>query len=60
MFVYVVYVKVTKPHLTKLDDHGTPIVFIDYKPRAKAWRFYDPATHHTIVSRDAVFDKSTS
>jgi hypothetical protein len=31
----VAYVKVTKPHLKKLDDCGTPVVFIGYEPGAK-------------------------
>ena len=54
------YVKVTKPHMKKLDDHGTPVVFIGYESGAKAWRFYDLVTHRAIVSRDVVFDEPTS
>jgi hypothetical protein len=54
------YVKATKPHLKKLDDRGTPVVFIGYEPGAKAWRFYDPATHRAVMSRDVVFDEPTS
>lgn len=50
----------TKPHLKKLDDRGTLVVFIGYEPGAKAWRFYDIAMRHTIMSRDTVFDESTS
>ena len=59
-FGCVAYVKATKPHMKKLDDRGTPVVFIGYKPGAKAWHFYDPATHRAVVSRDAVFDEPTS
>ena len=54
------YVKLMKPHLKKLDDCGTPVVFLGYEPGAKAWRFYDPVTHHDVVSRDVVFDETTS
>jgi hypothetical protein len=43
-FGCVVYVKVTKPHLKKLDNHGTPMVFIGYERGVKVWRFYDPAS----------------
>jgi hypothetical protein len=56
----VAYVKATKPHLKKLDDHDTLIVFIGYEPGVKAWRFYDPSTRHAVMSRDAVFDEPTS
>lgn len=50
----------TKPHLKKLDDRATPAVFIGYEQGSKAWRFYDPSTHHAIVSRDAVFEEHAS
>jgi hypothetical protein len=59
-FGCVAYVKATKPHLKKLDDHGTPVVFIGYERGTKVWRFYDPVTHHAVVSRDVVFDEPTS
>ena len=41
-FSYVAHVKVMKPHLKKLDDRSTPMVFIGYEPGAKAYRVYDP------------------
>jgi hypothetical protein len=31
------------------------MVFIGYEPGSKAWRFFNPATRHVHVSRDAVF-----
>lgn len=54
------YVKISKPHLKKLDDRATPAVFIGYEQGSKAWRFYDPVTRRAIVSRDVVFDEHTS
>jgi hypothetical protein len=33
------------------------MVFIGYEPGSKAWRFYNPATCHVHVSRDAVFEE---
>jgi hypothetical protein len=54
------FVKKVKPNLKKLEDHGTPVVFIGYEPGAKAWRFYDPVARHAVVSRDAVFDETAS
>ena len=59
-FGCVAYVKAMKPHMKNLDDRGTPVVFIGYEPGAKAWRFYDPATHRAVMSRDVVFDEPTS
>jgi hypothetical protein len=49
MFGRVVYIKMTKPHLTKLDDCDTLVVFLGYEPGANVWRFYDPTSHRTIV-----------
>jgi hypothetical protein len=56
-FGCVVFIKETKPNLKKLDDRGTPIVFIGYEPGAKAWRFYNPASRRAVVSRHAVFNE---
>jgi hypothetical protein len=60
VFGCVAYVKVNRPHLKKLDDRSTAMVFIGYEPGAKAWRFYDSATRRVHVSRDAVFQEHES
>jgi hypothetical protein len=54
------FVKSSKPHLRKLDDRGTPVVFISYMWNAKAWSFFDPVSRCTIVSRDTIFNEWTS
>jgi hypothetical protein len=59
-FRWVAYIKATKSRLKKLEDRGTPAVFIGYERGAKAWSFYDPVSRHTVVSRDAVFDEPAS
>jgi transposase InsO family protein len=59
-FGCVAYLKTTRPNLRKLDDRGTPAVFIGYEPGAKAWRFYDPALRRAVVSRDVVFNEPAS
>jgi hypothetical protein len=59
-FGCIAYVKSSKPHLRKLDDRDTPVVFIGFERGAKAWRFFDPASRRAVVSRDAIFDESTS
>jgi hypothetical protein len=56
-FCCVAFIKETKPNLKKLDNRGTPVVFIGYEPGAKAWRFYNPASRRAVVSRDAVFNE---
>jgi hypothetical protein len=34
------------------------MVFIEYKPGSKAYRFYSPDTGHVIISRDVVFEEA--
>jgi hypothetical protein len=50
-------VKNTKPHLKKLDDRNTCMIFVGYEPGSKAYRAYDPRTGCVHVTRDAVFDE---
>ena len=50
VFSYVVYMKITHPHLAKLDLREMKVVFIDYKPGSKAYRLYDPARERSHVS----------
>jgi hypothetical protein len=57
IFGCVGHVKVAGPHLRKLDDRSTPMVFIGYEIGSKAYRMYDPATKRLHVSRDVVFDE---
>jgi hypothetical protein len=60
MFGCVAFIKATTPHLRKLEDHGTKVVFIGYEKGAKAWRFYNPTSLRAIVSRDTIFDEQAS
>ena len=59
MFCCVAYIKVTRPHLAKLDPKGQKVVFIGYEPRSKAYRLYDPVGGRAHVSRDVIFDEGT-
>jgi hypothetical protein len=54
-----VYVRNTKPHWKKLEDHGRKIVFVGYERGTKAYRAYDPTTGRVQVTRDAVFDEDS-
>jgi transposase InsO family protein len=59
-FGCVAHVKTARPHLKKLEDRSTPMVFFGYEQGAKAWRFYDPVAQRVHVSRDAVFQEEAS
>jgi hypothetical protein len=56
-FGCVAHVKQGNKRLSKLEDRSTMMVFIEYEPSSKAWRFYNPVTRHVHVSRDAVFEE---
>ena len=60
VFGCVAFVKVTRPHLSKLDAHGMKIVFIGYEEGSKAYRLYDPMANRVHISRDVVFDGGCS
>jgi transposase InsO family protein len=57
VFGCVGHVKITRPHLQKLDDRSCPMVFIGYETGSKAYRLFDPSTRRVHVSRDVVFDE---
>jgi hypothetical protein len=56
-FGCVAHVKVTTPHLKKLDDRSRRMIFVGYEPGSMAYRVYDPATRRVHISRDVVFDE---
>ena len=49
-----VHVKTMEPHLSKLADRSTKMVFIGYERSSgtKAYRFYDPQTKRLWISRE--------
>ena len=53
------HVKKVAPHLTKLEDRSTKMVFIGYETSAhsKAYRMYDPVAKKVHISRDVVFEE---
>jgi hypothetical protein len=57
-FGCIVYVKNTKPFLSKLDDRGRRMIFIGYEQGTKAYRVYDPMTDHVHITRDVIFDEA--
>jgi hypothetical protein len=57
VFGCIAHVKVMKPHLSKLEDRSTPMVFLGYEPGSAAYRVFDPARNRVHVTRDVVFDE---
>ena len=47
----------TKPHLKKLEDRSTLMIFIGYEAGSKAYKVYNPVDGHVSVTRDVVFDE---
>jgi hypothetical protein len=56
-FGCVAHVKQGNKKLSKLDDKGMPMVFINYERGSKAWRFYNPSTERVHISCDAIFEE---
>nr|GFA23930.1 zinc finger, CCHC-type [Tanacetum cinerariifolium] len=49
------YVKITIPHLKKLDDRSIPLIYLGVEEGSKACRLYDPIAKKKHVSRDVKF-----
>jgi hypothetical protein len=58
-FGCVSFMKVTRPHLSKLDDRGKKGVFIGYEAMTKGYRIFNPVDGRVHVSKDVVFDEGT-
>ena len=59
-FGCVAHVKTAEPHVSKLADRSTKMVFIEYERSSgtKAYRFYDPRTKCLRISRNVVFEEN--
>ncbi|KAG6493064.1 hypothetical protein ZIOFF_048038 [Zingiber officinale] len=55
VFGCVAYVKNTTPHLKKLDDRNSPMVYLGVEEGCKAHRLFDPRHGKLQVSRDVMF-----
>lgn len=55
MFGCLTFVKIVDEKRKKLDAKNYPCVFIGYNEHSKAYKFYNPKTHQTIISRDVIF-----
>ncbi|KAL1198919.1 Retrovirus-related Pol polyprotein from transposon TNT 1-94 [Cardamine amara subsp. amara] len=57
VFGCVAHVKITGPHMKKLNDRSRIVIIFGTEPGSKSYRLYDPVTGKLIVSRDVVFDE---
>jgi hypothetical protein len=56
-FSCIAHVKNTKPHLKKLVDRSTLMIFVGYEAQSKAYRVYNPVDGRVGVTHDVVFDE---
>ena len=59
-FGCVVHVKNVRAHVNKFEEHSKPMVFIEYKPRAKAYSVFASSFGRVHVSCNIIFDENTA
>lgn len=57
VFGCLAHVKVATPHLKKLDDRSTKMVYLGAEERSKAHRLLDTLKQKIVVSRDVAFEE---
>ncbi|KAD7117108.1 hypothetical protein E3N88_04376 [Mikania micrantha] len=60
IFGCIAYAKVALPHLKKLDDRSTQMVYLGAEPGSKAYRLFDPISKRICISRDVKFMEKES
>lgn len=58
VFWCVAHIKTAWPHLKKLEDRGTPMVFLSNEPGSNAYKVFDLVTRRVHITRDTVFDEA--
>ncbi|KAG6467876.1 hypothetical protein ZIOFF_072440 [Zingiber officinale] len=58
VFGCVAYVKNTAPHLKKIDDRSSPMVYLGVDKGCKAHRVFDPRHDKLQISRDVMFQEN--
>ncbi|KAG6530658.1 hypothetical protein ZIOFF_012901 [Zingiber officinale] len=59
VFGCIAYAKNTTPHLKKLDDRSSPMVYLGVEEGCKAYRLFDPRHNKLQVSRDVIFQENS-
>ncbi|KAL4016313.1 hypothetical protein IC575_023961 [Cucumis melo] len=60
VFGCMAYAYIPDQKRSKLDDKSEKYVFVGYDASSKVYKFYNPVTKKTIVSKDVVFDEEAS
>jgi hypothetical protein len=60
VFGSIVYVHIPKEKRKKLDAKAEKCILVGYSDEQKGYKCYNPQTKQACVSRDVVFDESTS
>ena len=58
VFGCMAHVKPAVPHIKKLDDRSSPMVYFGVEEGSKAHKMYDPRNKKIVVSRDVIFEES--
>ena len=53
-------VRPARPHLKKLDDRSTAMVYFGVEDGCKVHRLYEPKTKKIVVSRDVIFEEAVA
>ncbi|KAG6531657.1 hypothetical protein ZIOFF_005473 [Zingiber officinale] len=59
VFGCIAYAKNTTPHLKKLDERSSPMVYLGVEEGCKAHRLFDPRHNKLQVSRDVIFQENS-
>lgn len=60
VFGCICFVFVPSNQRHKLEKKATKCVFVGYDNEKKGWRCYDPVTRKCMVSRNVMFDETSS
>ena len=60
IFNSIAYVHIPDGKWQKLDPKSDKCILVGYSPEQKGYKFFNPFTWKVYVSRDVVFDESTS
>lgn len=58
VFGCLAHVKPVVPHIKKLENRSSPMVYFGVEEGSKSHRMYDPRNKKIVVSRDVIFEES--
>lgn len=60
VFGCVAYAHILKQEREKFDEKGVKNIFVGYSNESKGYHLYNPKTNKIVISRDVIFDESTT